>query len=116
MNIYLFMKIVIGVLEYDDYFLCKKSCTRFTGFTSIQKNMAALRCLSYGAPPDTANDYFRIAEYTAHVIAYKFCCKIIEKFRPIYLRAPNDEDTNRILEQNVARRFPRMLGSIECMH
>jgi hypothetical protein len=48
-----FMKIVIGVRGYDDYFMCKKDCTRLSGFTSVQKCTSSLRCLAYGAHSDT---------------------------------------------------------------
>jgi hypothetical protein len=57
MNKDLFIKIVQGVREYDDYFKYKKDCTRKWGFTSVQKCTAALRCIAYGAPPDTSVDY-----------------------------------------------------------
>jgi hypothetical protein len=57
MNKDLFMKIVQGVREYDDYFKCKKDCTKNWGFTSVQKCTTALRCIAYGAPPDTSVDY-----------------------------------------------------------
>jgi hypothetical protein len=53
MNKDLFMKIVQGVREYDDYFKYKKDCTGKWGFTSVLKCTAALRCIAYGAPPDT---------------------------------------------------------------
>ncbi|KAK1698194.1 hypothetical protein QYE76_014891 [Lolium multiflorum] len=57
MNKDLFMKIVYGAREYDDYFMAKQDCTVLWGFTSIQKCTAAMRYLAYGAPPDIANDY-----------------------------------------------------------
>jgi hypothetical protein len=57
MNKDLFMKIVQGVKEYDDYFKYKKYCTEKWGFTSVQKCTVALRCISYGALLDTSVDY-----------------------------------------------------------
>jgi hypothetical protein len=57
MNKDLFMKIVQGVREYDDYFKYKKNCTEKWGFTLVQKCTAALRCIAYGALSDTAVDY-----------------------------------------------------------
>jgi hypothetical protein len=53
----LFMKIVQGVREYDDYFKYKKDCTGNWGFISVQKCTTALRCIAYGSPPDTSVDY-----------------------------------------------------------
>ncbi|XP_071677155.1 uncharacterized protein [Lolium perenne] len=73
MNKALFLKIVHGVREYDTYFMAKKDCTGLWGFTSVQKCTATMRCLAYGAPPDTANDYLRMAESTCTESLYRFC-------------------------------------------
>ncbi|XP_071681178.1 uncharacterized protein [Lolium perenne] len=76
MNKELYLKIVYGVREYDDYFMAKQDCTGLWGFTSIQKCTAAMRCLAYGAPPDTANDYLRMTESTSNEMdAYFATCQ-----------------------------------------
>ncbi|XP_071683465.1 uncharacterized protein [Lolium perenne] len=116
MNKDLFMKIVFGVREYDDYFMIKQDCTGLWGFTSIQKCTVAMHCLAYGAPPDTTNDYLRIAESTCSRTLYRFCRAFIAVFVKDYLTAPRADDTTRILEHIAARGFPGMLGTIDCMH
>ena len=37
MNRNLFLRIVHGVREFDNYFVCKKDCTGTVGFSSLQK-------------------------------------------------------------------------------
>jgi hypothetical protein len=61
MNKETFMKIVYGVREYNDYFMCNLDYTGLYEFSLIQKCKAALLCIVYGAPCDTNEDYIRMA-------------------------------------------------------
>ncbi|KAL5787445.1 hypothetical protein ACOSP7_004394 [Xanthoceras sorbifolium] len=45
-----------------------------------------------------------------------FCDVVIALYESQYIRAPNTEDVARLLEEGDARGFPRMLGSLDCMH
>jgi hypothetical protein len=51
----LFMVILNGVREYNDYFETKYNCTGKIGFSSYQKCSAAVRQLAYGVPGDLIN-------------------------------------------------------------
>ena len=44
-----------------------------------------------------------------------FVKAVVEVFSEQYLRAPNAEDTARLMAINHARGWPGMLGSIDCM-
>ncbi|XP_071677166.1 uncharacterized protein [Lolium perenne] len=84
MNKELFLTIVHGVREYDKYFMAKKDCTGLWGFTSIQKCTAAMRCLAYGAPPDTTNDYLQMVDSTCTENLCRFCRAVIAVFAKDY--------------------------------
>jgi hypothetical protein len=80
MNKKTFMKIMFGVQEYDDYFMCKPDCTGLHGFSSVQKCMAALWCIAYGAPCDTNKDYLRMAESMCFETVGRFCQAMVFVF------------------------------------
>jgi hypothetical protein len=112
----LFLVILNGVKDYDDYFEAKYDCTGKIGFSSYQKCSAAIRQLAYGVPGDLIDDYIRISESICHEAMYRFCEDVIVMFGEYYLREPNMDDTARLLSIKESRGFPGMLGSINCMH
>jgi hypothetical protein len=81
----MFMKFVFGVREYDDYFMCKTDCTGLYGFSSIQKCTAALRCIAYGAPYDTNENYLHMDESTCFETMVRFGRAVVAVFGKDYL-------------------------------
>jgi hypothetical protein len=108
----LFLAILNGVRYYDDYFEARYDCTGKIGFFSYQKCSTIVRQLAYGVP----GDLIRMSESTCHVAMYRFCEDVIAVFGEHYLREPNTDYTARLLSINESRRFPGMLGIIDCMH
>jgi hypothetical protein len=84
--------------------------------STFQNVTAALRMLAYGIPADLVDDHLAMGKSQAIMCVKRFAVGIVQVFDPKYLRAPNAEDTARLLEVNKARGFPGMLGSIDCMH
>jgi hypothetical protein len=72
--------------------------------------------LAYGIPTDLIDDHLAMGESTSILCVKRFAVAIVNVFRSTYLRAPNAQDTTRLLEFNADRGFPCMLGSIDCMH
>ncbi|XP_010238911.1 uncharacterized protein LOC100831363 [Brachypodium distachyon] len=112
----LFKHIMQGVAGYNDYFICKPDACGRIGFSSYQKCTAAIRMLSYGVAGDSLNEYLRMCESTCLESMYRFCTAVVQIFGSQYLRAPTAADTAHLLSVNESRGFPRMLGSIDCMH
>jgi hypothetical protein len=46
----LFLDIFYEVRCFNTYFICQKDCIGMIGFSILQKCIAALRMLAYGAP------------------------------------------------------------------
>ena len=75
-----------------------------------------MRVIAYGVPSDYADEYLRIGEDTTIESVRMFAKTIIKIYGKTYLRAPNEEDTVRLMAMNEQRGWPGMLGSIDCMH
>ena len=85
-------------------------------FHHLQKCIAAIRILTYGSLVGTVNEYVRIIKCTAIEYLEDFVKGVNEIFRDEYLRSPNNNDINRLLQIGEAHGFQDMLGSIDCMH
>ncbi|XP_062197383.1 uncharacterized protein LOC133900311 [Phragmites australis] len=109
----LFLRIAAVVEEHDTWFRQRRDAT---GLSPLQKMTAAIRQLAYGVSSDAVDEYVRIGASTAMMTLRKYVQAIVEVFGEEYLRAPNETDTARLLAEGERRGFPRMLGSIDCMH
>jgi hypothetical protein len=72
--------------------------------------------LAYGSSADQLDEVLQIAASTYLEILEKFDEGVIECFGEEYLRPPRSDEMDKILQENEARGFSRMLGSIDCMH
>ncbi|KAE8981889.1 hypothetical protein PF002_g23738 [Phytophthora fragariae] len=112
----LFLRIVNAIEGHDSYFQQRADATGKLGLSALQKCTAAIRQLAYGMPADAVDEYVRIAESNAIKSLLRFCSAVIEVFGDEYLRAPNEEDVQRLLAMHGERGFVGMLGSSDCMH
>ena len=75
-----------------------------------------MRVIAYGVPADYADEYLRIGEDSTIEFVRRFAKVIVRVFGPEYLRAPNEDDTIKLMAANERRGWSDMLGSIDCMH
>ncbi|XP_028096765.1 uncharacterized protein LOC114296650 [Camellia sinensis] len=111
----LFLRIQAAVEAHDPYFLQKRNCAGKLGLSSLQKITVALRMLAYGVATDFMDEYVRIGESTA-IESLKYFVKAVDIFSNEYLRSSNSHDIAKLLVVGESCGFPRMLGSIDCMH
>ena len=68
--------------------------------------------LAYGIPANLVDDHLEMGVIQAIKSMNHFAVAIVQVFVEEYLRAPNAQDTARLLEVNKPRRFLGMLGSM----
>jgi hypothetical protein len=112
----LFLRIANAVKAHNPYFKQRTYALGVLGLSCLQKVTAAHRILAYGIPADLTDEYLQIEESTAIESLRAFVKAIVEVFGDWYLRTPNEADTCQLLSIGEQRGFPRMLGSIDCMH
>ena len=112
----LFLTIAKAVEKHDDWFKLRRSASGEISASPLMKCLAAVRVLAYGCSADAIDDYVRIGEDTILEAVRRFTMAVIEIFGDEYLRAPNEDDTERLLGESQERGWPGMLGSIDCMH
>ncbi|XP_010445262.1 PREDICTED: uncharacterized protein LOC104727898 [Camelina sativa] len=116
MNKPLFERIVSTIENGVPYFKQRRDATGRLGLSALQKCSAAIHMMAYECSADAVDEYLRLAETTAHKCLEKFVEGVIHLFGDIYLRRPKTEDLQRLLNIGEQRGFPRMVGSIDCMH
>jgi len=72
--------------------------------------------LAYDITADCVDEYLKNGESTTLECLKIFCVGIVQTFGQEYLRKPTQADVHHLLAVVKARDFPRMLGSIHCMH
>jgi hypothetical protein len=112
----LFLRIVNGVEAHDDYFRQRPNAVGLLGATALQKVVGSIRMLAYDVPADSMDEVVRLAESTMIEAFKHFVEAVVDVYGDQYLRAPNEEDTRKLLASNERRGWPGMLGSIDCMH
>jgi len=75
-----------------------------------------MRMLAYDVAVDVVDEYIKIGSSTTLECLLRFCKEIIRLYEQVYLRAPTQDDLQRIRHVSEMRGFPRMIGSINCMH
>jgi hypothetical protein len=112
----LFERIVKDCEANCDYFKQRRNAAQVMGFSPYQKISAAMRVIAYGIPADYTDEYLRIGVKTTTDCVRMFAKMVIKLYGEKYLRAPNEDDTKRLMEINEKRGWPGMLGSLDCMH
>ncbi|XP_073291048.1 uncharacterized protein [Primulina huaijiensis] len=112
----LFLRIVDGIQNHDVYSIQRSDSLGRLGLSTNQKATDALRMLVYALPVDATDEYIQIGESTAIQCMQRFCRAIVEVFAEQYLRLLTANDVARLLYIGKQRGFPRMLGSLDCMH
>ncbi|XP_042428542.1 uncharacterized protein LOC122015618 [Zingiber officinale] len=113
----LFLRIVNALENHSAFSQHRDDAVRRKGLSPLQKCTAAIRQLAYGVPADHLDEYLRMGESTAIRCLFKLCEYVVEIFGDRYLRRPNADDVQRLLQMHDERHdFPGMLGSLDCMH
>ena len=112
----LFLRILHTLQQHNHYFVQRINAANTVGLSGEQKMTVALRMLAYSMSVDSLDEYFRIGETTTIECVKRFCQGVVEIFGPEYLRSLNAANISRLLRKANQRGFPRMLGSLDCMH
>ncbi|XP_071681836.1 uncharacterized protein [Lolium perenne] len=116
MRMSLFERIVRNCEANCDYFKQRRNAAQVMGFSPFQKISAAMRVIAYGIPADYTDEYLRIGVQITTDCVHMFAKMVIKLYGETYLRAPDEQDTKRLVEINEKRGCPGMLGRLDCMH
>ncbi|CAL2225775.1 unnamed protein product [Prunus armeniaca] len=116
MQPHLFQKIMHDICNYDTYFIQKHDVVGVLGLIPEQKLTAALRMLAYKASAEQVDEIARMRKSTILECLVRFYDAVENLYMREYLLKPMSRDLQRLLQKGKAQGFPRMIGSIDCMH
>jgi len=82
----------------------------------LQKVVAAFRVIAYGEAADRADEYVRLSRTVIATSTKLLMEFIVRRWGPTYLRRPNQDELNTIMERNKERGMPGCMGSLDCCH
>ena len=112
----LFLRIVDEVTAKNSFFKQRRNAVGQLGFSALHKCTVALNMLAYGGPADELDAHSKMGESTVLETLKEFVMTVSKVFGKEYLRPPRSEEIEHILSINLARGFPGMICSIDCMH
>ncbi|XP_024200024.1 uncharacterized protein LOC112203265 [Rosa chinensis] len=93
-----FLRLLDDVQSANLYFRQKRDNKGQLSFSPHVKLTCALQMMAYGQVADSLDENFMMAESTAIENFGEFCCTIVIIYQQRYLRAPNREDLERLLQ------------------
>ena len=112
----LFLQILHTLQQHNNYFLQRRNAANTVGLSGEQKNdgCTSHACIRYvyGLTRRVCQNW----RHHNHRVCQTILPGVVEMFRPEYLRSSNATDISRLLRKVNQCGFPRMLGSLDCMH
>lgn len=96
MRKHVFLRIVGDLSSSDDYFTHRFNAANKEGISPLAKCTTSMRMLAYGVAADAVDEYIKIGGTTALECLRRFCKGIIQLYEQVYLRAPTQDDMQRI--------------------
>ena len=112
----LFLWIVDALSNRYPYFQIRFDAFGRNGLSSLQKCTAKIHILAYGSPGYIVDGYVRISKSITVECLKSFVKGVNEIFGNNYLRRPNNNNINRLLQIGETHGFSCMLDFIDCMH
>ncbi|XP_057811622.1 uncharacterized protein LOC131025854 [Salvia miltiorrhiza] len=109
----LFERIMNRLVAIDKFFQQHPDAAGRLGMSPIQKCTAVL---AYNTSTDLHDEYLRMRAQVIRKSIIKFVEGVISNFGAEYLKRPTEEDMTAFLHIGERRGFPRVMGSIDCMH